>query len=251
VIEEMKHRNIEPVMITGDNKTVAAQIAKELGIETFYAEVLPKDKSNIVKTLGKDKVIAFVGDGVNDAPALEIANVGFAMGDGTDIAINSSDVTLLSNDLKLVIYAIDISNATLKNIYQNFLWAFSYNIVAIPLAALGYLSMALSASAMAFSSIMVVLNALRLKRFKLQKFNKTIEAEIEVITKDEGDNIMKIKVEDMSCGHCTAKITSVLEAEGAKNIHCDLDTKVVSFENVEQDKAVELVKEAGYNPEKI
>jgi len=264
VIEEMKHRGIKPVMITGDNKTVATQIARELGIEDFYAEVLPKDKSDIVKELGKDRIIAFVGDGVNDAPALEIADVGFAMGDGTDIAINSSDVTLLSNDLKMVIYAIDISNATLKNIYQNFLWAFSYNLIAIPLAALGYLSMALSASAMAFSSIMVVLNALRLRRFKLQDFNavpNSDETEIAVKKVDEnglkekndseGETTMKLKIEDMTCGHCTARITKILEENDAKNINCDLETKEVTFENANLDKVVEEIKEAGYNPVKM
>ncbi len=245
VIEEMKYRKIKPVMITGDNRTVAARIAKELGIDEFYAEVLPSEKSDIVRTLGKDNVIAFVGDGVNDAPALEVADVGFAMGDGTDIAINSSDVTLLDNDLKLVINAIDISNATLKNIYQNFLWAFSYNIVAIPLAALGYLSMALSASAMAFSSIMVVLNALRLKGFRLQKI-KTYETNL-----DTNDGLKKLKVSDMTCNHCVNTITEILKDEGAKAIKCDLNTKIVSFKGANVDEVVKKVANAGYNPEKV
>lgn len=172
VIEEMKKRNLMPYMITGDNSIVANQIAKELGITHVYSEVLPHEKAKIVEGIQKEgKVIAFVGDGINDAPALKLADVGIAMGHGTDIAIDSSDVTIMSYDLGLVIKAIDMSKATLKNIYQNFAWAFSYNLIAIPLAATGRLSMVIAAAAMAFSSITVVLNALRLKGYKLPEFD--------------------------------------------------------------------------------
>jgi Cu+-exporting ATPase len=178
VIDEMIKRGLQPVMITGDNKVVAKVIADELGIKTFYAEVLPHEKANIVKELQTSgDIVAFVGDGINDAPALKVSDVGIAMGHGTDIAINSSDVTLMSYDLSLVIKAIDISKATLKNIYQNFFWAFSYNIVAIPMAALGYLSMIIAAAAMGFSSIMVVLNALRLKTTKLIEITSKTDVE--------------------------------------------------------------------------
>ena len=167
----MKKRGLSPYMITGDNHIVANQIAKELGIENVYSEILPHQKAEIVREIQKQgKTVAFVGDGINDAPALKLADVGFAMGHGTDVAIDSSDVTLMSHDLGLVIKAIDMSKATLRNIYQNFGWAFSYNLIAIPLAATGNLSMAVAAAAMAFSSIMVVLNALRLKTFKLPEF---------------------------------------------------------------------------------
>jgi len=173
VILEMKKRNLEPYMITGDNSVVANAIAKELGISKVHSEVLPHEKAQIIGEMQKeDLVVAFVGDGINDAPALKIADVGFSMGHGTDIAIDSSDVTLMSYDLGLVINAIDMSKATLRNIHQNFFWAFSYNLVAIPLAATGRLSMVLAASAMAFSSIMVVLNALRLKTFKFEEFER-------------------------------------------------------------------------------
>lgn len=171
VISEMKKRGLEPYMITGDNEIVAKAIAKELGIDNIYASVLPHEKAQIVAEIqASGKVVAFVGDGINDAPALKLADVGFAMGSGTDIAIDSSDVTLMSHDLGLVIKAIDMSNATMRNIYQNFFWAFSYNLVAIPMAATGRLSMVVAAAAMAFSSIMVVLNALRLKGYKLPEF---------------------------------------------------------------------------------
>ncbi len=174
-IQELKNRGIETYLITGDNKGVAKRIAYEVGIDHVICETLPNEKAEIISEIQKDgHVTAFVGDGINDAPALKQADLGIAMGAGTDIAINSSDLTLMSDDLELVIESIDLSKATLKNIYQNFLWAFSYNLIAIPLAATGHLSMALAGAAMAFSSIMVVLNALRLKRyrFKYQKGEK-------------------------------------------------------------------------------
>lgn len=171
VINLMKKRRFYPVMITGDHEKVAQKIADELSIEEYYASVTPSEKANIIKKLKLREKVGFVGDGINDAPALKTADIGFAMGYGTDIAIDSSDVTLMSHDLIKVIQAIDISVATLKNIKQNFIWAFSYNIIAIPLAAFGGLSMVLAAMAMGFSSILVVLNALRLKRIKITKLN--------------------------------------------------------------------------------
>ena len=168
VIDRLKSRGIKTYMITGDNKGVAKRIGYEIGIDQVYCEVLPSEKAEIVKEIQEDgHITAFVGDGINDAPALKQADIGISMGAGTDIAINSSDLTLMNNDLGLVLEAIDLSKATLKNIHQNFIWAFSYNLVAIPLAATGNLSMALAGAAMAFSSIMVVLNALRLKRHKV------------------------------------------------------------------------------------
>ncbi len=171
VIKAMHERGLKVIMMSGDHKKVAEAIAKEIGIDEVYSEVLPKDKADIIRAL-KDKygIVAMVGDGINDAPALKLADVGLAMGSGTDVAIDSSDVTLMSHDLGLVIKAMDMSKATLRNIHQNFFWAFSYNLVAIPLAASGGLSMVLAAVAMGFSSIMVVLNALRLKRTKLPSF---------------------------------------------------------------------------------
>ena len=157
------------MMLPGDNKLVAKWVADELNLDGFFAEVLLHEKAQVIKEFqSKNQIVATVGGGVNDAPALKQADIGIAMGMGTDIAIESSDLTLLSNDLRLVIESIDLSKATLKNIYQNFLWAFSYNLIAIPLAATGHLSMTLAGAAMAFSSIMVVLNALRLKRFKFK-----------------------------------------------------------------------------------
>lgn len=240
VIKEMKLRGLTPYMITGDNKVVANQIAKELGIENIYSEVLPHEKANIVSEIQQNgKIVAFVGDGINDAPALKLADIGIAMGHGTDIAIDSSDVTLMSNDLGLVIKAIDMSKATLKNIYQNFGWAFSYNLIAIPLAATGRLSMVVAAAAMAFSSITVVLNALRLKNYKLPEFESI----------KKGESNMKLEVTDMTCGHCKMTIENALKENGFSKIEIDLDSKIVSFNlnGNSEEEARKTIEAKGYN----
>ena len=170
LIDELVKRNITPIMITGDHQKTAQTIANQLGIKTFYAEVLPQDKANIIKKLQDEGYhVAFVGDGMNDAPALTMAHVGFAVHSGHDVALDASDVTFMSAELKLVVDALDLSKATLTNIKLNFLWAFSYNIILIPVASFGFLDPTLAGIWMAFSSIMVVLNALSLKRFKFIK----------------------------------------------------------------------------------
>jgi len=171
VILELKRRGITPYMITGDQEITAQYIGSKLGIDHIYHDVLPHEKAEKIKDIQQQgKIVAFVGDGINDAPALKMADVGFAVGSGSDIAIDTSDVTLMSLDLGLVIQAIDLSLATLKNIYRNFFWAFSYNVLMIPLAAIGLLNPSLAGIGMGFSSIMVVLNALSLKLFKFKTF---------------------------------------------------------------------------------
>ena len=238
VIAEMKKRGLEPYMITGDNEIVAKAIAKELGIDNIYSSVLPHEKAQIVAEIQETgKVVAFVGDGINDAPALKLADVGFAMGHGTDIAIDSSDVTLMSYDLGLVIKAIDMSKATMTNIYQNFFWAFSYNLVAIPMAATGRLSMVVAAAAMAFSSIMVVLNALRLKGYKLPEFTS------------EGGVMMKLNVTNMTCGHCEMTIRKALNDNGFDKVEIDLLTKTVEVDLLDKTKqeVIEIIESKGYD----
>lgn len=166
-IKKLKARNIKTIMITGDNETVAKAIAKEAGIDDVHAEVKPEEKSDIIKSLQKEGYfVAMAGDGINDSPALAKADVGIAMGTGTDVAIETGDLVLVKGDLEKAVESIELSRATLRNIKQNLFWAFIYNTIGIPLAALGFLSPAFSAGAMAFSSVSVVLNALRLKRFK-------------------------------------------------------------------------------------
>lgn len=165
----LKKRGIKTVMITGDNETVAKAIAKDVGIDEVHAGVTPDKKVDIIEQLQKDgHFVAMVGDGINDSPALAKADVGIAMGTGTDVAIETGDLVLVKGDLRKAVEAIELSRATLRNIKQNLFWAFIYNTIGIPLAAVGFLSPAFSAGAMAFSSVSVVLNALRLKRFKVK-----------------------------------------------------------------------------------
>ena len=167
VIENLKLQNLKPIMLTGDNAQVSKLIAEKLSIDEYYSNLSPKDKSKkILELQEKGYNVGFVGDGMNDAPALKVSNTGFAVKSGHDIALDSSDVTLMRNELSLVIDSINLSKATKKNIFINFLWAFLYNIICIPIAAMNLLDPSIAGIGMAFSSILVVLNALSLKLYK-------------------------------------------------------------------------------------
>ncbi|MFA6466682.1 MAG: heavy metal translocating P-type ATPase [Patescibacteria group bacterium] len=168
IIAKIKKMNITTIMMTGDNSLTAQSISSEVGIDKFYARLMPAEKVAKIKELQEQgEFVAMVGDGINDAPALAQANVGIAIGTGTDVAVETGDIVLVKGDLAKAVEAINLSKATLKTIKENLFWAFIYNSVGIPIAVLGFLNPAISALAMSFSSVSVVLNALRLKKAKL------------------------------------------------------------------------------------
>lgn len=170
VIKDLNDMGIETIILTGDNEKITKKVAKEVNITKYFANMLPIDKARIVKEYKEqNKVVAMIGDGINDAVALKVADIGISVANASEIALETSDVVLMKNDLKLIVDGMIISRETVKNIKRNFLWAFSYNIIAIPLAMTGNISMLLATFAMSFSSIIVVLNSMRLKKYKAIK----------------------------------------------------------------------------------
>ena len=236
-VAQMKRQHLRVVMLTGDNAKTAKAIAEKAGIDEVISDVLPADKANVITKLQKDgRNVLMVGDGINDAPALVTANVGMAIGAGTDIAMESAEVVLMSGSLAGVSNAVRLSKATVRNIKQNLFWAFFYNCLGIPLAAFGVLNPMIGAAAMSFSSVFVVTNALRLRRFKPHTIT------VEETKKEETIMTTVIKVEGMMCPHCKAMVEKVCKAvPGTVDAVVDLQAKNVT---VTGDAAVDALKKA-------
>lgn len=265
-INEMQAMGLQVVMLTGDNKKTAAAIQKRLGLKTAIAEVLPQDKESEVQKLQQTgRKVAMVGDGINDAPALARADVGVAIGAGTDIAIESADVVLMRSNLMDVAAMVQLSRAVIRNIRENLFWALIYNTLGIPLAAgafyaaLGWkLNPMFGAAAMSLSSVCVVMNALRLKLFK-PKFRHAVteaaaspETAVAVIENKKGSIQMNktMKIEGMSCGHCSARVEKALNAIDGVSATVDLESKTASItlqKEVSDDILRKAVEDAGYD----
>ena len=251
-IEEFKKMGLYTVMLTGDNRRTADAIGKTAGVDLTIADVLPGDKEKVVKTLQKYGKVIMVGDGINDAPALTSADIGMAIGAGTDIAIDAADCVLMKSDLKDAAAALRISRRTITNIHENLFWAFIYNVALIPVAAGAYaalgitMSPMLGAAAMSISSFTVCMNALRLNLVKpyesrhdraksnVRNMSGEIENEFNKITIKENNKMEKtITIEGMMCGHCEATVKKALEAlEGviSADVSHDKGTAVVALE---------------------
>ena len=235
----MQKLKLDVVMLTGDNEATAKAIAAKAGITHVISDVLPTDKAGAVQKLqAQGHKVLMVGDGINDAPALVTADVGMAIGAGTDIAMESADVVLMNSSLAAVSGAIELSKATIRNIRQNLFWAFFYNTLGIPIAAgvlflpLGLqLSPMLGAAAMSMSSVFVVTNALRLRFFKSKTAPAApvVEEMIEETTEEETVMETVIKVNGMMCKHCKARVEQVCKAvPGTVDAVVDLEAKTVT-----------------------
>ncbi|MGN1329793.1 MAG: heavy metal translocating P-type ATPase [Clostridia bacterium] len=253
-IQELKEKNIKVAMITGDNKVVAETIGRQLGINQVISEVLPQDKEKEVAKLQKnDKKVAFIGDGINDSPALVKSDVGIAIGSGTDIAIESADIVLMKNSLLDVVTAISLSKAVIKNIKMNLFWAFLYNAIGIPVACgIFYPSFGLKlnpmigAATMSLSSVCVVTNALRLRKFK-SKFKEE---------KHKVNEFVKtINIEGMQCNHCKMSVEKALnEINGITKVEVNLEQKTAIIKSnieISNEEIKSKVSDAGFETTEI
>lgn len=267
-VAALKRMGVKTVMLTGDNRLTADAVAKVLDLDEAVSDVLPQDKEAFVRRLQESgRCVMMVGDGINDAPALTRADVGVAIGAGTDIAVESADVVLVKDSLMDVVSAISLSRSVMRNIHQNLFWAFFYNIIGIPLAAgvfyplLGLLlSPMIGSAAMSLSSVCVVTNALRLRFFKTDdrvEDNTAEEISDECVPEDvEGRLSHRVmQVSGMSCSHCATRVEkAVLDVDGVVSVRVDLEKGLVhttSRTDVENHLLEDAVKNAGYVPEKI
>lgn len=255
-VSRMKAMGIKVVMLTGDNKRTASAIGKKAGVDEVYSDVLPTDKERIIRELQakeRGKVI-MVGDGINDAPALTRADIGIAVGSGTDIAIDSADVVIMKSTLSDVASAIKLSRSVIRNIHENLFWAFGYNLIGIPLAAGAFINLfgwelnpMFGAAAMSVSSFLVVMNALRLNLTKLGNKKQNTDKDTEVF--DSMEKVIKIK--GMMCPHCEARVKEALEAldeiSEATPDHKKENAVVKLNKEVSDEALKKAVEDAGYS----
>ena len=259
-IKELQNMGIKVVMVTGDNEKTAQAIAKESGVDEVIADVLPDGKEKVVTQYKEKGMVAMVGDGINDAPALTRADIGIAIGAGTDVAIDSADIVLMKSKLTDVSGAIRLSRGTLRNIHENLFWAFIYNVIGIPLAAgvwipiFGWtLSPMFGAAAMSLSSFCVVTNALRLNFLNIRSSKR--DRKIKNITNKKEKNTMTttLKINGMMCPHCEATVKTALESiDGVTfaEVSHESGTAVVTLsKEVSEDVLKKAVVDKGYTVE--
>ena len=269
-VKELQNMGIQVVMLTGDNEKTARAIGKQAGVDEVIAGVLPDGKESVIRSLKEQGKVAMVGDGINDAPALTRADIGIAIGAGTDIAIDAADIVLMKSRLSDVPAAIRLSRATLRNIHENLFWAFFYNVIGIPLAAgvwipiFGWtLNPMFGAAAMSLSSFCVVTNALRLNLFKIHDASrdKKIKQAVSILPEKDYNESNKekettsmvkitVNVEGMMCPHCEPHVNEAIkaafQAEDVVSSHEKKTTVFTSPEHVDEDKIREVIKNAGY-----
>ena len=261
-IRELRNMGIHVVMLTGDNERTAKAISAQAGVDEVIAGVLPDGKESVIRSLKKKGKVAMVGDGINDAPALTRADMGIAIGAGTDIAIDAADVVLMKSRLTDVAAAIRLSRATLRNIHENLFWAFIYNVIGIPLAAgvwypiFGWLlNPMFGAAAMSLSSFCVVSNALRLNWFKMYDTSKDRKIKTKKNNKEDKTMTKTISIEGMMCGHCEATVKKALEAlsgvENAEVSHTEGTAVVTLTSDVSDDVLRKAVEDKDYKVTKI
>lgn len=270
-IAQLRNMGVEVVMLTGDNRNTAEAIGRDAGVKHVIAGVLPEGKEQVIRRLQEHGTVAMVGDGINDAPALTRADIGIAIGAGTDVAVDSAEVVLMNSRLSDVAAAVRLSRATLRNIHENLFWAFAYNILLIPMAAGLYSGISLNpmwgAAAMSLSSFTVCMNALRLNRFRVQDAGKDrplrkqatsmeeIEYEMESLlksneTEEEKKMTTEVKIKGMMCAHCEAHVKKALEAlDGVESAAPDKDAGnavLTLSKDVSADAVKAAVEDAGY-----
>lgn len=263
-IRQLQNMGIHVVILTGDNERTARAIGRQAGVDQVIAGVLPKGKESVIRALKEKGKVAMVGDGINDAPALARADVGIAIGAGTDIALEAADIVLMKNDLLDAVTAIHLSRAVIRNVKENLFWAFLYNSIGIPIAAGVFYSLwgwkldpMFAAAAMSLSSVCVVSNALRLRFFKPHRSRQANPQPVlekvranDPIT-EKGEKSMKkiLKIDGMMCSHCTGRVSQALNAIDGVSAEVSLEDKaayVTLSADVADDVLIQAVTDAGY-----